>query len=130
MKSFLLASSTLALSASLAFADDPCNPHPLRPDSRVNCVLPIDKAAMSSSLLQQSAKIEAARRRYYALSPKSPEFAQAEKDFYSLLQAKDAFYLGMSTSLTLNLVFVKAGNALAALGGDTSVTDLNKIPDT
>ena len=38
MKSFLLASATLVLSASLAFGDDPCNPHPLRPDGRKNCL--------------------------------------------------------------------------------------------
>ena len=134
MKSFLLASATLALSASLSFGDDSCNPHPLRPDGRMNCVLQMEgalmKASLDNSLAQQSARIEAARRRYWALSPSSPQFNQAEKDFYVLLRQKDAFYLAMSTSLSLNILFVKAGNALAALSGDTSVTDLNKIPDT
>ena len=134
MKRFLLVSATLVLSASLAFADDPCNPHPLRPDGRPGCLVKVEsallKGAMDNSLAQQSAKIEAARQRYYALSPKSPEFSQAEKDFFDLLRAKDVFYLGMSTNLSLNIVFVKAGNALAALGGDTSVTGLNKIPNT
>ena len=42
MKSFLLVSATLVLSASLAFGDDPCNPHPLRPDGRKNCLLQVE----------------------------------------------------------------------------------------
>ena len=31
--------------------------------------------------------------------------------------------------MAMNMMLVKAGNALAILGGDTSLKDLNKIPD-
>ena len=50
MKSFLLASATLVLSASLAFGDDPCNPHPLRPDGQTNCLLKIESALLKSAM--------------------------------------------------------------------------------
>jgi hypothetical protein len=133
MKSFLLVSATLVLSASLAFGDDPCNPHPLRPDGRTNCVLKIEaallKSAMDSSISQQSAKVEAARKRYFALWPNGPGIDQAETDFMRALREKDTYYLSLSSSMLLNMVVVKAGNALAILGGDTSLNDLNKIPD-
>ena len=133
MKSFLLASAMLALSASLALGDDPCNAHPLRPDGRTNCVLKIEaallKSAMDSSIAQQGAKVDAARKRYFALWPNGPGIDQAETDFMRALREKDAYYLSLSSSMALNMVVVKAGNALAILGGDTSLNDLNKIPD-
>jgi hypothetical protein len=132
MKSFLLASATLVLSASLAFGAGPCNPDAFRPDGRVSCLAAeagAIKASMDYTMAQESAKIDAARKRYWALSPSSPGFDKARKDYADALREKDVYYLAMSTSLTLNMVFVKAGNALAALSGDTSVNDLNKIPN-
>jgi hypothetical protein len=132
MKSFLLASVTLVLSASLVFAADPCNPHPLRPDGRNTCLevgAALLKASMDDVFLKDNAKIEAARRRYFALWPSGPGIDQAERDFLRALRQKDAYYLAMSTSMTMNALFVKAGNALAILGGDTSLTDLNKVPN-
>ncbi|HWE53597.1 MAG TPA: hypothetical protein VG273_27655 [Bryobacteraceae bacterium] len=132
MKSFLLASATLVLSASVAFGAGLCNPDAFRPDGRMSC-LAVEagavKASMDYTIAQESAKIDAARKRYWALSPNSPGFDKALKDYSDALREKDVYYLAMSTSLTLNTVFVKAGNALAALSGDTSVNDLNKIPD-
>jgi hypothetical protein len=132
MKSFLLASATLILSASLVFGDDPCNLHPLRPDGRKSC-LEIGAAVLKSSMddifAQDSAKIEAARKRYFGLWPDRPGIDQAELDFRRALRQKDAYYLALSTSMVLNTAIVKAGNALAVLGGDTSLNDLNKIPD-
>jgi hypothetical protein len=132
MKSFLLASATLVLSASLAFGDDPCNLHPLRPDGRKNCMemgAALLKSSLDNVFAKDNAKIEAARKRYYALWPNGAGIDQAEDDFLRALRQKDAYYLAMSTSMAMNLVFVKAGNALAALGGDNSLKDLNKIPD-
>ena len=38
MKSFLLVSATLVLSASLAFGDELCNPDAFRPDGRKSCL--------------------------------------------------------------------------------------------
>ena len=132
MKSFLLASATLLLSASLAFGDDPCNLHPLRPDGRRNC-LQIGAALLKTSLddvfAKDSTKIEAARKRYFALWPDGPGIDQAEEDFLRAMRQKDAYYLALSTSTVMNIVFVKAGNALAILGGDNALKDLNKVPD-
>ena len=133
MKSFLLASATLVLSASLAFGEDPCNQHALRPDGQTNCLLKIEsallKSAMDGPFAQQSAKIEAARRRYFALWPNGPGIEQAERDFIRALRQKDTYYLALSSSMAMNMMLVKAGNALAILGGDTSLKDLNKVPD-
>src|SRR5579872_524677 len=132
MKSFLLASATLVLNAFPVFADDPCNLHPFRPDGRKSC-LEIGAALLKSSMddvfAKDSAKIEAARKRYFALWPDSPGVDQAELDFKRALRQKDAYYLALSTSMVLNMAIVKAGNALAVLGGDTSLNDLNRIPD-
>ncbi len=132
MKSFLLMSATLVLSASVAFGDDPCNLHPLRPDGRKNC-LEIGAAVLKSSLddvfAKDSAKIDAARKRYFALWPSGPGIDQVERDFLRALRQKDAYYLALSTSSVMNSVFVKAGNALAVLGGDSSLKDLDKVPD-
>ena len=133
MRRLLLAFATLILGATPAFGDDPCNPHPLRPDGRNNCLqtgAAILKASLDDTFAKDNARIEAARRRYFALWPNKPGIDQAEEDFLRALRQKDAYYLAMSTSMTMNLVFVKAGNALAALGGDTSLNDLNKVPDT
>jgi hypothetical protein len=47
----------------------------------------------------------------------------------SLPAALNSYYLAMSTSTVMNNVFVKAGNALAILGGDSDLKDLNKVPD-
>ncbi|HEY4089570.1 MAG TPA: hypothetical protein VGM43_26770, partial [Bryobacteraceae bacterium] len=133
MKTFVLASATLLLSSSLVFAAGPCNPHPLTPDGRTNCLLKIEgavlKAAMDEPVAQQSVKIEAARERYFALWPNRPGIEQAEADFMRALREKDTYYLSLSSSTAMNLFMVKAGNALAMLGGDTSLNDLNKIPD-
>jgi hypothetical protein len=133
MKAFLLASATLVLSASLLFGADPCNQHPLRPDGQTNCLLRLEsgilKASMDDVFAKDSAKIEAARRRYFALWPNSAGIDQAEEDFLRALRQKDAYYLALSTSTVMNSVFVKAGNALAILGGDTSLNDLNKVPN-
>jgi hypothetical protein len=132
MKNFLLASATLALSASLAFGDDPCNLHPLRPDGRKNCLeigAAVLKTSMDDMFAKDSAKIDAARKRYFALWPNGPGIDQAERDFLRAMRQKDAYYLALSTSAVMNMTFVKAGNALAALGGDTSLNDLNKVPD-
>jgi hypothetical protein len=132
MKTFLLA-ATLLLSASLVLADDPCNKHALRPDGGTACLLRIEggilKAGMDDMFAKDSAKIEAARRRYFALWPNGPGIDQAEEDFLRALRQKDAYYLALSTSTAMNLAFVKAGNALAILGGDTSLNDLNKVPN-
>ena len=132
MKSFLLAFATLVLSASLAFGDDPCNLHPLRPDGRKNCLeigAAVLKTSMDDMFAKDSAKIEAARKRYFALWPNRPGIDQAERDFLRALRQKDAYYLALSSSTVMNMVFVKAGNALAVLGGDSSLKDLNKVPD-
>jgi hypothetical protein len=132
MKSFLLASATLVLSASLAFGDDPCNLHPLRPDGRKNCLeigAAVLKTSMDDMFAKDSAKIDAARKRYFALWPNGPGIDQAERDFLRALRQKDAYYLALSTSTVMNMVLVKAGNALAVLGGDSSLKDLNKVPD-
>jgi hypothetical protein len=132
MNSFLLASATLVLGASAAFGAGLCNPDVFRPDGRVSCVAleaGAVKAAMDYSIDQESAKIDAARKRYWALSPKTPGYDKALQDYADALREKDSYYLALSTSRTMNLYFVKAGNALAALSGDTSITDLNKIPD-
>src|SRR5690242_10767930 len=133
MKSFLLTTATLVLSASLLYGDDPCNKHALRPDGGTACLLRIEggilKASMDDMFAQNSAKIEAARKRYFALWPSGPGIDQAEEDFLRALRQKDAYYLALSTSMGMNLAFVKAGNALAILGGDTSLNDLNKVPN-
>jgi hypothetical protein len=132
MKSFLLASATLILSASAALGDDPCNLHPLRPDGRKNCLeigAAVLKASMDDMFAKDSAKIDAARKRYFALWPNGPGIDQAERDFLRALRQKDAYYLALSTSAVMNTVFVKAGNALAVLGGDSSLKDLDKVPD-
>jgi hypothetical protein len=89
MKSFLLASATLLLSASLAFGDDPCNLHPLRPDGRKNCLqtgAALLKSSMDDVFAKDSAKIEAARKRYFALWPNGPGIDQAEADFLRALR--------------------------------------------
>ncbi len=132
MKSVLLASATLVLSASLAFGQDPCNQHPLRPDGRNNCLeigAAILKASLDDVFGKDTAKIEAARKRYFALWPNGAGIDQAERDFLRALRQKDSYYLAMSTSTVMNNVFVKAGNALAILGGDSDLKDLNKVPD-
>ena len=132
MKSFLLASATLVLSVSLAFGADPCNPHPLRPDGRNTCLeigAAVLKASMDDMFAKDSARIDAARKHYFALWPSGPGIDQAERDFLRALRQKDAYYLALSTSMTMNMAFVKAGNALAVLGGDNSLRDLNKVPD-
>jgi len=132
MKCFLLASATLVLCASIVFGQDPCNPHPLRPDGRNACLqigAALLKASMDDVFAKDSAKIEAARRRYYSLWPNRPGIDQAEEDFLRALRQKDAYYLALSTSSAMNLALVKAGNALAILGGDSDLKDLNKIPD-
>ncbi len=132
MKSILLASATLFLSASFAFGQDPCNQHPLRPDGRNNCLetgAAILKASLDDVFGKDTAKIEAARKRYFALWPNGAGIDQAERDFLRALRQKDAYYLAMSTSTVMNNVFVKAGNALAILGGDSDLKDLNKVPD-
>jgi len=132
MKSFLLASTVLVLSAPFAFADDPCNLHPLRPDGRKNCMeigAAVLKSSMDDMFAKDSAKIDAARKRYFALWPSGPGIDQVERDFLRALRQKDAYYLALSTSTAMNMVFVKAGNALAVLGGDNSLKDLNKVPD-
>jgi hypothetical protein len=133
MKNILLASVMLVLSASLGFGQGPCNLHPLRPDGRNNCLetgAGILKASLDDVFAKDSAKIEAARKRYYALWPNGPGIDQAESDFLRALRQKDTYYLAMSTNLAMNIALVKAGNALAILGGDTSLKDLNRIPDT
>ncbi len=136
MKKLLLVFAALFLSAAATFGDELCNPDAFRPDGRKSCFAAeagVLKAAFDIGLAQEGAKVDAARRRYWALyrkSPNSPGIAQAYRDYMDALRQKDAFYLAMSTSMTMNIVFVKAGNALAALSGDTSVKDLDKIPDT
>ncbi|HEY3840282.1 MAG TPA: hypothetical protein VGL72_27100 [Bryobacteraceae bacterium] len=132
MKSFLLASAMLVLGASLAFGDGPCNPHPLRPDGRDGCLqigASVLKASMDDMFARDSAKIDAARKHYFALWPNGPGIDQAEDDFLRAMRQKDSYYLALSTSMAMNLALVKAGNALAILGGDTSLNDLNKVPD-
>src|SRR5690348_11559893 len=109
MKNFLLVSALL-LSASLVFAQDPCNPHPLRPDGRNICLegtAALLKTSMDDVFAKDSAKIEAARKRYFALWPNGAGIDQAERDFLRAMRQKDAYYLALSTSSTMNLVFVK-----------------------
>jgi hypothetical protein len=133
MRHFLLTSAMLVLSASLAFGQGPCNPTPLRPDGRPSCLetgAQVLKASLDDVFAKDNAKIDAARKRYFALWPSGPGIDQAELDFRRALRQKDAYYLAMSTSLAMNIAFVKAGNALAILGGDTALKDLDKVPDT
>ena len=132
MKSFLLACALLIVSAFDVFAQAPCNAHPLRPDGRNTCLetaAALLKSSMDDVFAQDNAKIEAARKRYYALWPDRPGIDQAERDFLRAMRQKDAYYLALATSKAMNLVFVKAGKALAVLGGDTSLRDLDKVPD-
>ena len=75
MKSFLLASATLVLSGSLTFGAGPCNPDAFRPDGRVSCLAAeagAVKVSIDYTMAQESAKIDAARKRYWALSPNKP----------------------------------------------------------
>lgn len=132
MRSVLLSGALVMVSAFPAIAQGPCNAHPLRPDGRNTCLetaANLLKGSMDDVFTEDNAKIEAARKRYYALWPDRPGIDQAERDFVRALRQKDAYYLALATSKTMNLVFVKAGNALAALGGDTSLRDLDKVPD-
>src|ERR1051326_3333085 len=132
MKSFVLAGALAMVTALAALAQGPCNAHPLRPDGRNACLetaASLLKASMDDIFAQDNTRIEAARRRYYGLWPDRPGIDQAERDFLRAMRQKDSYYLALATSKTMNLVFVKAGNALAALGGDTSLRDLDKVPD-
>ena len=132
MRSVLLAGALAMASIVPGIAQGPCNAHPLRPDARNTCLeaaANLLKAGMDDVFAQDNAKIEAERKRYYALWPDRPGIDQAERDFLRGLRQKDAYYLALATSQTMNMVFVKAGNALAALGGDTSLRDLDRVPD-
>ena len=85
---------------------------------------------LDNGFAQESAKIDAARRRYWALSAEQSGIDQAERDYLRTRSGrKTPITWQCRPALTMNIVFVKAGNALAALSGDTSVKDLDKIPD-
>ena len=60
---------------------------------------------MDDVFAQESAKIDAARKRYFALWPNGPGIDQAEETSCGLFGEKDTYYLALSTSTAMNTVF-------------------------
>jgi hypothetical protein len=113
-----------------------CNPHPLHPDGREPCPTIADQLSkafdaardFNNKVAQLNTTIAAARRRYWAAFPNGPDLNAAEKEFMNALWTKDMYYMLFAIQQGMTGDGPKMANAIAAMGGDTSVQSINKFP--
>ena len=134
MTVFRLFCSVVLLSA--ACFGQPCNPHRLRPSLLPPCPSIADQLGkardaavdFNNKVAEMNAAIDAARKRFWRAFPNGADFNAAEAAFLDALTEKDLYYLMFALQEGMSGRATRLANVAGLMGGDLSITEIDKFP--